>query len=67
LKQLRLLYLDCGSDDQFHLQYGLRILQGRLRSLGIEHFAEEFEDDHTDVSYRYERSLPMVWGSIRPD
>ena len=67
LRKLRLLYLDCGSEDQFHLQYGLRILCSRLRALGIEHFAEEYEDDHTDVSYRYERSLPMVWDCIRAD
>ena len=67
LKKLRLLYLDCGSEDQFHLQYGLRILLSRLRTLGIDHVAEEYEDDHTDVSYRYERSLPLVWNCIRPD
>jgi S-formylglutathione hydrolase FrmB len=67
LWRLRLLYLDCGREDQFHLQYGMRILAKRLRALGVEHFAEEFDDDHSDISYRYERSLPMVWESIRPD
>ena len=65
LKSLRLLYLDCGKLDQFHLQYGLRILSRRLKQMGIPHVAEEFEDDHTDTSYRYEVSLPRIWESIR--
>jgi S-formylglutathione hydrolase FrmB len=65
LKRLKLLYLDCGKRDQFHLQYGLRILSARLRALGVIHQAEEFDDDHTDVGYRYDVSLPLVWEAIR--
>ena len=65
LRRLRLLYLDCGKADQFHLQYGQRILSRRLKALGVEHVAEEFDDDHSDTSYRYEVSLPRVWEAIR--
>ena len=65
LRSLRLLYLDCGRLDQFHLQYGLRIFLKRLEALGVPFVAEEFDDDHSDTSYRYERSIPRVWESIR--
>jgi enterochelin esterase family protein len=65
LKRLRLLFLDCGKRDQFHLQYGLRILRQKLAALGVPHAAEEYDDDHSDVSYRYEASLPRVWEAIR--
>jgi enterochelin esterase family protein len=67
LKKLRLLFLDCGSQDQFHLQYGLRILSRKLSALDVPHVVEEFEDDHTDISYRYETSLPRIWEAIRPE
>jgi S-formylglutathione hydrolase FrmB len=66
LKRLRLLYLDCGKSDQFHLQYGLRVLTGKLKALGIRHEAEEFDDDHSDTSYRYETSLPRLWEAVKP-
>ncbi len=66
LRGLRLLYLDCGSRDQFHLQYGLRIFRERLKRLGVPHQADEFDDDHTDTGYRYDISLPKIWEAIRP-
>lgn len=65
LRSLRCLFLDCGRRDQFHLQYGLRILSRKLESLGVPHVVEEFDDDHTDTSYRYEVSIPRVWEAIR--
>lgn len=64
LKKLRLLYLECGRRDQFHLQYGLRILSRKLERLGVDHIAEEFDDDHSGTSYRYEVSIPRMWQSI---
>ena len=65
LRGLRLLFLDCGSRDQFNLQYGLRILTERLCRLGIPHEACEFDDDHSDTSYRWDVSLPKIWTAIR--
>jgi enterochelin esterase family protein len=65
LRKMSLLYLDCGSRDQFHLQYGLRIFRSRLDRLGIPYVAEEFDDDHTDTGYRYDVSLPRIWKAVR--
>ena len=64
LKKLRFLFLDCGSRDQFHLQYGLRILRQRLERLEVTHTAEEFDDGHMDTAYRYDVSLPLLWKHI---
>jgi S-formylglutathione hydrolase FrmB len=66
LRRMKALFLDCGSRDQFLLQYGLRVFCSRLCRLGIPHQAEEFDDDHTDTGYRYDVSLPRLWEAIRP-
>ena len=57
LRTLRLLYVECGSRDQYNLHHGARILRGRLARLGIPHEYQEFDDDHTAVNYRYVESL----------
>jgi enterochelin esterase-like enzyme len=60
LRSLRGIYLDCGSRDQYQIHYGMRILSKRLQAAGIEHRYEEFDDDHSDVDYRMEVSLPFL-------
>ena len=60
LRSLALLYLDCGSADEFHLHHGTRALGRRLKALGIEHQREEFSDGHMNVTYRYDVSLPRL-------
>lgn len=67
LRSLRLVYIDCGLRDEFHLQYGARIFAQRLRALGIPHVHEEFDDGHMGVSYRYERSLPLLYQALRDE
>jgi enterochelin esterase-like enzyme len=60
LRSLRLLYLDCGRKDEFHLHHGARRFVRELKSRGIEHHYEEFDDGHMNVPYRYDTSLPML-------
>jgi S-formylglutathione hydrolase FrmB len=60
LRSLRLLYIDCGTRDEFHLHLGARLLTRRLRELGVPHEYEEFDDGHMNVSYRYDESLPRL-------
>ena len=57
LRTMRLIYIECGSRDQYNLHHGARILRGRLQRLGIRHEYQEFDDDHTAVNYRYVESL----------
>jgi enterochelin esterase family protein len=60
LKQLRLIYLDCGTRDEWSLQWGARALAAKLRRLGLEPHHEEFDDGHMSISYRYDVSVPLL-------
>jgi len=66
LRGLRLLFLDCGSEDEYCLHLGLRLFRKRLGELGIAAEVEEFPDDHRSVSYRYEVSVPKLLAALEP-
>jgi S-formylglutathione hydrolase FrmB len=66
LKTLRGIYLDCGSRDQYHIHYGARILSKRLAAARIKHTYEEFDDNHSDIDYRMDRSLPFLYRTLKP-
>lgn len=63
LRQLRGLFVDCGTRDQHQLVYGARQLHATLEEAGVPHSYEEFDDDHTNIDYRMDVSLP--WLSAR--
>jgi enterochelin esterase family protein len=60
LRALSLLYLDCGSRDEHHLQFGARRIARacRDRDIRVEH--EEFESGHRGTSERYDLSIPRL-------
>jgi S-formylglutathione hydrolase FrmB len=64
LKRLRLRYIDCGRRDEYGLDIGARVLTARIRELGLDVRHEEFDDDHRNVGYRYEVSLPALAGVL---
>ena len=64
LRSLKLLFIDCGTKDEFHLHHGARMFARRLRALGIPHVHEEFDDGHMNVQYRYEVSLPRLAAAL---
>ena len=64
LGRMRLLFLDCGSLDEYNLQFGHRKFSDLLTASGIRHRYEEFADSHTDTSYRYRTSLPQLASAI---
>jgi S-formylglutathione hydrolase FrmB len=66
LKSLRGIYIDCGWRDQYHIHYGSRILSKRLSEAGIRHRYEEFDDNHSDIDYRMDVSLPFLYKALRP-
>ena len=66
LEQARLVFLDCGTRDEFHLHHGARLFSQRLKALGIEHQYEEFPDGHMNVTYRYDVSLPRMARALSP-
>jgi S-formylglutathione hydrolase FrmB len=64
LRSLRGIYIDCGWADQYHIHYGTRILSKRLAEAKIAHVYEEFDDNHSDVDYRMDVSLPFLAKSL---
>lgn len=64
LKKIKLIYLDCGTKDEFSLQWGARILHYKLEKMNIRHFYEEFDDGHMNISYRYDVSLPKIYSAL---
>ena len=60
LKKLKLIYIDCGSKDEFSLHWGARALVAELKKTGIDPYYEEFDDGHMSISYRYDVSLPKL-------
>jgi enterochelin esterase-like enzyme len=66
LRSLRGIYIDCGWRDQYHIHYGARILSQRLAAAGVRHKYEEFNDDHSDVDYRMDVSLPFLYRALQP-
>ena len=67
LRQLRGLYLDCGSRDQYMLHYGARALARKLQAADIDHVHEEFPDDHNNTDYRLDVSLPYLYKALVGD
>ncbi len=65
LASMRAIYVDCGFRDQYHLHYGARILSRRLAEHGIEHRYDEFDDNHSDIDYRMDASLPYLYRALK--
>ncbi len=65
LKSLKALFMDCGWRDQYHIHYGSRIVAKRLEALHIPHRYEEFDDTHSGIDYRLERSLPFLFKALK--
>jgi enterochelin esterase family protein len=60
LKKLKLLFIDAGTRDEFHLDLGAKILCRRLKDFDIPHIHEEFDDGHFNIGYRQNRSLELI-------
>ncbi|HEX9474418.1 MAG TPA: alpha/beta hydrolase-fold protein [Steroidobacteraceae bacterium] len=64
LVRLKALYIDCGDVDQFNLVYGARRLVRSLRRQQVAHRYEEFPDDHSNIDYRMDVSLPFLAAAL---
>ncbi len=64
LKQLKLLFIDCGTRDEHNLHYGARILAQRLERAGVPFEHQEFDNGHRSTWYRYDVSLPKIASAI---
>lgn len=60
LRRMKLIYLDCGSRDEYALHYGARIFCQHLAKLEIPYLYEEFEGGHRDTQFRYDASFKAI-------
>lgn len=60
LRTMKAVYLDVGSEDEFRINFGMNKMHRILTEGGVNHFYEEFEDGHFNISYRYEQSLAYL-------
>lgn len=64
LRRLRLVYVDCGTKDEFNLIWGARALHDKLLRARVKHVYQEFDDGHLNIPYRYDVSLPRMWRAL---
>ena len=64
LRQMKVLFLEVGSYDEYQLQVGARIFHKKLEDYQIVHQYEEFPDGHSSTSYRYDLSLPILAAAL---
>ena len=64
LKAMRTVFLDAGDRDEHGLCFAARLLRDRLDELRAPVILEEFAGGHRGTSFRYERSLPHLIGSL---
>jgi enterochelin esterase family protein len=60
LRKLKMIFVDCGTRDEFFLQAGARMYCQRLKKNGIKYIHQEFDDGHMNVQYRYDVSFPYI-------
>jgi enterochelin esterase-like enzyme len=65
LGKLKAVYMDCGWRDQYHIQYGSRLIAQQLTQYGVEHRYEEFDGTHSGIDNRMDISLPYLQRALR--
>jgi enterochelin esterase family protein len=60
LRSQRLIYVDCGTRDEYGLHWGARALVSEMKKHGIAVTHEEFDDGHMNIPFRFERSIPLL-------
>jgi S-formylglutathione hydrolase FrmB len=64
LHNLSCLFLDCGTKDQYFLQYGSRQFVEALKKHSLKYEYQEFDDNHSGTNYRFDVSLPKMLSAL---
>ena len=60
LKKLKMIFVDCGTRDEFNLHAGARIYCDKLKENGIKYIHQEFDAGHMNIQYRYDVSFKYI-------
>ena len=66
LKTQNLIFLDCGTKDEWFLDVGTRLMASGMREHGLEVVHEEFDAGHMHIPFRYNHSLPLISKALVP-
>ena len=66
LTSMKGIFIDCGWRDQYHIQFGSRILSRELDKYGIPHTYQEFDGTHSGIDHRMNVSLPFLYRALKP-
>ena len=64
LREMDLIYFDCGIFDEFNLQIGTKVVSEKCKRLDIKHEHEEFKGGHFNTGYRYDISLQKIYKAL---
>jgi S-formylglutathione hydrolase FrmB len=64
LKNIDLLYFDCGINDEFNLFIGTKIFSEKCKRFGINHEYIEYDGGHFNTNFRYSISLSKIYNSM---
>jgi hypothetical protein len=64
LKNVNLLFFDCGTNDEFNLFIGAKVFSERCKTFGINHEYLQYDGGHFNTNFRYATSLPKIYNSI---
>ena len=64
LKNINLLFFDCGINDEFNLFMGTKIFSEKCKRFGIEHEYMQYAGGHFNTNYRYAISLSKISRSL---
>ena len=64
LKNIDLLFFDCGINDEFNLFIGTKIFSEKCKRFGIEHEYLQYNGGHFNTNFRYAISLSKIFNSL---
>jgi enterochelin esterase family protein len=64
LRTLRLLFVDCGTRDEYFLHFGARRFARAARREEVPLEQQEYDDGHRGTSYRYDVAVPRLLKAI---
>jgi hypothetical protein len=64
LKNVNLLFFDCGVNDEFNLFIGTKVFSERCKTFGINHEYLQYDGGHFNTNFRYATSLSKIYNSI---
>lgn len=65
LGALGLCFVDCGKRDEWSLDVGARLFAARARAAGVAVEHEEFDGGHSNIGFRFERSMPLMLEALK--